>query len=126
MRKSRISLLALLALAGTTVGAQGQAVIAGQTTMTFDHVPGDTTGYELCVDTVTEATCQPITVSPALPAEGSDAEMAFSFVVPAGVPRGARVLRVRAVWPGGVSGASAVATFRAVVQPGAPGPVRLP
>ena len=123
MAELRVSLLTglLLALSGLTATAQ-TPIIAGTSVLAFDHAAGDTTGYELCVDAVEPATCQPITVSPS--PDGTTVERVYTFTAPASLARGPRVLRVRPVWAGGTVTASDPVTFRAVVQPGKPGPVR--
>lgn len=109
--------MALLALAPLTAAAQTK-VIAGTTTMSFDHDAAsatDTDRYELCVDGAT--TCTPLTVARV----GTTDE--YRFTLPASVPRGTRNLVVRAVWLGGAVPGDAV-SFRAVVAPGKPSPVR--
>lgn len=107
--------LALLLAAPLTAAAQ-TTIIAGQTPLYFDHDGLDTTGFELCVDTLTA--CTPIT------ATRMGTTNVWTFIAPATLVRGDRVLRVRAVGPGGTSDPSDVVTFRAVVKPGKPGVVR--
>jgi hypothetical protein len=114
--------LALVALTALSVHAQTPTVIAGQSIMAFDHAAGDTVSYELCVDGTGGSDCTPITVAPA--PDGTLVERPYTFTAPASLPRGSRVLRVRPVWAGGTATASDAVTFRAVVAPGKPGPVR--
>jgi hypothetical protein len=122
MQTLRLTVFTLVLLALASVGAHAQAVvIAGQSTMGFDHVAADTTGYELCVDTLDIGACQPITVQPA---PSGDTLRLYTFTLPSGITRGTRVLRVRPLWAGGRGAAGDVATFRAVVEPGPAGPVR--
>ncbi len=112
-----VLLLPLLMLAPMTVQAQTR-VVAGQTVMAFDHDGADTTGYDLCIDTVSQTTCQPITVNRV------GTTNVYTFILPPTVPRGDRVLHVRALWIGGASDPSDATTFRAVVRPNKPGSVR--
>jgi hypothetical protein len=116
----RTLLVAVLALVPVPVLAQAaDVVVAGKSTLAFDHVAGDTTGYELCVDTATS--CLPITVSPA---PAGDTSQVYRFTAPVTLPRGPRILRVRPLWAGGTATASDAVTFRVVIEPAKPGPLR--
>ena len=74
------------------------------------------------MDGVTVAECAPITVAPV--PDGTLVERVYTFTAPLSLPRGPRVLRVRPLWAGGTATASEAVTFRAVVEPGRPGPMR--
>lgn len=105
--------LALPALAQ----AQDAKVIPGMTVLAFDHDDADiTTGYQLCVG----ATCAPLSPAPVKDASAN----VFRFTAPASLPRGPQVLTVRAVGEAGVSAPSEAVTFRVLVVPGKPGPLR--
>lgn len=107
----------LLVLAALTASAQTTpAVIPGQTVLAFDHDAADTTGYQLCLGSV----CTPIVPAPAKDASANT----FRFTTPSTLPRGPQVLTVRAVGEAGVSAPSDPVTFRVVVLPAKPGPVR--
>jgi hypothetical protein len=117
MQTLRTSIVAVaLALAPVAAFAQAQ-VVGGQTVLMFDHDGLDTTGYELCVDTLTA--CTPITVTQV------GTTNVRTFVAPVTLLRGDRVLRVRALGPGGTSDPGDAATFRVYVKPGKPGNVRV-
>jgi hypothetical protein len=99
-------------------------VVTG-TTFTFDHDPesaADTARYELCVDVVSDATCQTIAV---LRVGTTDS---YAFTLPATVPRGNRTLSVRAVGVlgSGTSGPSNALTQRVIGRPNPPTNLRLP
>lgn len=124
MTTLRTTIAAALLVGLSPLAANAQSppvVIAGQSRMAFDHdaaSAADSTGYELCVDNST--TCSPLTVAPLSLIPGS-----YGFTLPANVPRGDRVLRVRALWSGGVSDPSDTLTFRVSVKPGKPTSVRI-
>lgn len=114
----RTSLLAvaLLVLATLSAHAQTETVIPGKTVLAFDHDGLDTSRYELCIG----AACTPIVPAPAKDASAN----IFRFTAPVGLPRGPQVLAVRAAGEAGVSAPSDPVTFRVVVVPGKPGPLR--
>lgn len=121
MHTLRLPLLALVLLAALlsplTALAQTAAVIPGKSTLAFDHDGTDVTRYELCVG----ATCTPIIPAPAKDGSAN----VFRFVAPATLPSGPQVLAVRAVGEAGVSAPSEPVTFRVVVIPAQPGPLRV-
>jgi hypothetical protein len=99
-------------------------VVTG-TTFSFDHDPAsaaDTLRYELCVDVVSDATCQTVAV---LRVGTTDT---YSFTLPATVPRGNRTLSVRAVGlaGSGTSGPSNALTQRVIGRPDPPTNLRVP
>lgn len=120
MKQLVLGLLLLLTLmVGTTQAQQNPpAVVAGVSVMNFDHDGLDTSSYELCIDALTACT---IIVTTRVGTTD-----VVSFVLPASVPRGDRILRVRAIGPAGTSDPSDVVTFRAYVKPAKPGVIRIP
>lgn len=125
MQTLRIAILAGLLLAVASLTAHGQTttpVLAGST-FSFDHDLAsveDTAGYQLCVDTVSDATCTDLAVKQvASPVAGM---AAFTFTLPATVGKGVRGLSVRAVgkYDLGNSPPSNVVTVRVVGLPGPP------
>lgn len=121
MHTLRLPLLALVLLAALlsplTASAQTAAVTPGQSVLAFDHDGVDTVRYELCVG----PTCTPIVPSPAKDGSAN----VFRFTTPASLPRGPQTLTVRAVGEAGVSAPSEPVTFRVVVVPAVPGPLRV-
>lgn len=118
MQALRTTLLALVVLAVTSLTAAAQQVIAGST-FSFEHdaeSAADTERYELCVDAVTDPTCQTVAV---LRVGTTDT---YTFTLPATVARGNRTLSVRAVGRlnTGTSGPSNAVSVRVVGRPSAP------
>jgi len=122
MPKICAAVLVVVVLALAPGVTHGQ-VVAG-TTFWFDHAPedaADTERYELCVDTVTNATCAAIGVVRV------GTTHTYRFTLPASVARGTRALSVRAVGvlDTGTSGPSNVVTVRVIGKPGSPMLLRL-
>lgn len=112
--------LLLLALAPLTAHAQLQA----GSSLFFDHSAedrADTEKYQICVDSVTDATCRDVSV---LRVGTTDT---YSLTLPGFVARGNRTLQVRAVGFGdtGASAGSNTLSVRVIGKPGPPVLLRL-
>ena len=119
MHTLRAPLLALALLVLAPLSASAQTAVMTGTTFVFDHdaqSAADTARYELCVDTVTDATCATVGV---VRVGTSDT---YQFTLPGTVPRGNHGLAVRAVGllTTGASGPSNTVLARVVGQPQPP------
>lgn len=119
--------LGLLTL-GTALGTTpAQAQLQTGSALYFDHPPedaADTAKYQLCVDGVSDATCSDLAV---LRGAETPTLVTFSFTLPGTVPRGNRILQVRAVGHGdfGASAGSNAISQRIIGKPGPPVNFRL-
>ena len=126
----RAAVFAALFLAGATVTtASGQVV--GGSALYFDHSTqdyDDTERYELCVDTVTDASCTAVGAVLASAGTGENGTNVYRFTLPTSVARGNRLLRVRAVGrlDAGTSDPSNALAVRVIGKPGPPLLLRLP
>jgi hypothetical protein len=106
-----------------SASAYAQTPVQTGTTFAFDHDAEsalDTARYELCVDTVSDATCSTIGVV----RQGLTNE--YRFTLPSTVSRGNRALAVRAVGllATGTSGPSNTVLTRIIGKPNAPTTLR--
>lgn len=123
MRIASRMILTVVVLAFSALTAHGQTPVQTGTTFAFDHdaaSAADTARYELCVDTVSDATCVTVGV---VRVGTSDS---YQFTLPSTVARGNRSLSVRAVGllDTGASGPSNVVPTRVVGKPNPPTSLR--